>query len=195
MATKFIKMIELQERLEGFSKAELLEFIQVLIEQNHGDMIIKGLFRQLHGSNFDDDSKNDQFITKLLNTCDCVSPRSIPISPNVNSNCDINLFANIPDSLLARIASYIPQKQIFLCWSHVNRRFIQATMQPQVLHSFSIIHCYSPSITRDLTAPKFKLNLSPLSFKYLGNYCEKMQLQLIVNSVSLKSLTKLIIGM
>ena len=192
MSARFIELINLRERLNDFSNEELLEFLVFVVTQGHGDVIIKGLFRQFYAEGQNSELNSGAFHSQLLNKCESIHPKSFE-----SSNVDLNPFTIIPDSLLSRIASYIPQKQIFLCWSHVNRRFIQATSKPEVLQSVNIDsrRGYFCAQHASIPQPKFDLNLSPINLTCIGGYDRFHEMRFLVNKICLKSLIKLEIGM
>ena len=201
MSAQFCRLIDLAERLHHLDRHQLLEFLKYLIDKNHGELIIDGLFLQLYmNSNINNHNTMHDLLSSMLNKCNDIHPPTM-----ITNSTTTNAFNDMADSLLTHIASYLPQKQIFTCWNHVDRRFMQTAAKPNVLNTFTYYRtgaCYqTETYYRNDTmqsemkrnAPKFKLDSMLSKLKHLK--CCPISFRHLINKICLQSLTKLEIGL
>ena len=184
-------MIELSERLHQFNAHQLLEFLKYLINGNHSQLIIGGLFRQLY-MNSNNANTTDDLLSSMLNKCNNIHPPHT-IATVITNSTTTNAFNDMPDSLLTHIASYLPQKQIFTCWNHIDRRFMQAAAKPNVVNTFTYYRIIGMKSEMISNAPKFKLDLILSKLTHLR--CCPISFRHLINRICLQSLTKLDIGL
>lgn len=187
---KIVQLVSLREEFDKFRDEDVSTFIKVLLDHNKRDTILSGIFRQLYREG---DKNSDNLLMLLLTEAKSVNTNAQNTKGKANiKNNSNNEIDNMPDSLLSKIGSYLPSKNIFSKWTRVNRKFVKTAYKPETIVNWNFVDCDTISSQLKQFAPKFRLTctVSRLNFvKYNRDYSN------LFNIFDVKSLTHLLLGL
>ena len=196
MESKFATLLSIRSCLHSLdgSKDGIINLVQHLLDNDRGPTIISGIFRQLY---WEGEKNSVEFYDKLLKCC-----ANIYMENETKQNCEdednntphkpvCGEFEIVPDSLLCQIGSYLETSQIFNTFQHVNRRFFQMGMKPEIFIEWGYGHQYTRANCKFDIIPmlnKCKLKRFNLN-KHNIDWCKKIDL------AGMKSLQHVELGM
>lgn len=136
-ATDFTKLLKLCSNLYHLSNENICKFIAHLLKQDHishkkyntiKSKIVSGIFRSLY--NNASIPEHGTLIERLYLYSEQLC-NTYGRDPNCLFVRTPSIFDCIPDSLLSQIGSYLTQNELFGCWNHVCRKFIETGMRPE----------------------------------------------------------------
>ena len=150
---KFASLIELRHIWDSLSNENIVKVVQHVLENDvigeYKKTIISGIFKHI----YEDGETNDySFFADLL-----VLSHELKQSQSESQSKDLkrneSKLEQLPDGVISHIASYLPARNVFTTWNHVNRKFVQIGLKPQSIEHFFIFK-------RNLNQPKFNLNVT-----------------------------------
>ena len=135
MTSKFASILELSRLLHSQTNAEFSETLKRLVDinQRYKSAIISAIFRNF----FQDSPINDRLLADSLR----ISRELLQDTTSTTNlqQSSINHFESLADSLLCKIASYLPTKDVFSKWNRVNHKFIQIGLKPESITSIVVL--------------------------------------------------------
>ena len=186
MSHKFATLTELISIWESVDTKEFVIVLKHLLEIDcvgvYKKAIISGIFKQLYN---DGESNDDMFLADLLVVSEGLQQSNPP--PSNESE-----FEMLPEGLICNIASYLPAKNIFSKWNHVNRKFVQIGLKPQSIKHFEFRKSDKEKVIK--YPPQFKYD-STLSKLESLNSTDTTMGGLLMNHIGMKFVKSLTFSM
>ena len=181
MQHKFASLVELRtiwDLLDGVSFANVVkQLLEIDVIGSYKTAIISGIFQQLYDEG---ETNDDLFYVHLLT----LSQNSMKQKHSKSESKSIeNKFDQLADGLLSHIASYLPAKNVFSKWNHVNRKFLQIGLKPSSIKHFAFYNSDLFHVKKN--PPKFKYDITLGKLESLKHFA---RMDGIVDKISMKHL-------